>query len=91
MVFNYIEDKDAFQKFYGRLLAKRLVNELSASDDYEESMISKLKVNINIFLIIINLYSISMLFIYVFIKQLKDLCPNRPNSTKRNLSCYISV
>jgi hypothetical protein len=45
VVFNYVEDKDVFQKFYGKLLAKRLVGQLSASDDYEESMISKLKVN----------------------------------------------
>jgi cullin 1 len=43
VVFNYVEDKDVFQKFYGRLLAKRLVGQLSASDDYEELMISKLK------------------------------------------------
>jgi len=27
------------------MLAKRLIDQLSASDDYEESMISKLKVN----------------------------------------------
>ncbi len=47
MVFNYVEDKDAFQKVYGKLLAKRLVGQLSASDDYEESMISKLKVGDN--------------------------------------------
>ena len=46
VVFNYIEDKDAFQKFYGKMLAKRLVGQLSASDDYEESMISKLKVSL---------------------------------------------
>jgi hypothetical protein len=45
VVFNYVEDKDVFQKFYGKLLAKRLVGQLSASDDYEELMISKLKVN----------------------------------------------
>ncbi len=45
MVFNYVEDKDVFQKFYGKMLAKRLVGQLSASDDYEELMISKLKVN----------------------------------------------
>ncbi len=44
MIFNYVEDKDVFQKFYGTQLAKRLVGQLSASDDYEESMISKLKV-----------------------------------------------
>ena len=44
-MFNYVEDKDVYQKFYGKMLAKRLVGQLSASDDYEESMISKLKVN----------------------------------------------
>ncbi|CAF1505166.1 unnamed protein product [Rotaria sordida] len=43
IVFNYVEDKDVYQKFYSRMLAKRLVGQLSASDDYEESMISKLK------------------------------------------------
>ncbi|CAF3082797.1 unnamed protein product [Rotaria socialis] len=43
VVFNYVEDKDVFQKFYAKLLAKRLVGQLSASDDYEESMITKLK------------------------------------------------
>ena len=32
-----------FQKFYSKMLAKRLVNFSSASDDAEESMISKLK------------------------------------------------
>ena len=39
-----MEDKDVFEKFYRNRLAKRLVGQLSASDDYEELMISKLKV-----------------------------------------------
>ncbi|KAG8042139.1 hypothetical protein G9C98_000130 [Cotesia typhae] len=43
LVHKYIEDKDVFQKFYSRLLAKRLVNQMSASDDAEASMISKMK------------------------------------------------
>ena len=42
-VFKYIEDKDVFQKFYSRMLAKRLVHASSASEDAETSMISKLK------------------------------------------------
>ncbi|KAI8583473.1 hypothetical protein K450DRAFT_223875 [Umbelopsis ramanniana AG] len=42
-VFKYVEDKDVFQKFYSKMLAKRLVNGSSASDDAEASMISKLK------------------------------------------------
>ncbi|CAG8586993.1 797_t:CDS:10 [Ambispora leptoticha] len=42
-VFKYVEDKDVFQKFYSKMLAKRLVNGTSASEDAESSMISKLK------------------------------------------------
>lgn len=42
-VFKYIEDKDVFQKFYSRMLAKRLVHSSSASEDAETSMIGKLK------------------------------------------------
>ena len=42
-VFKYIEDKDVFNKFYSKTLAKRLVMGTSASGDAETSMISKLK------------------------------------------------
>ncbi|CAF0962912.1 unnamed protein product [Adineta steineri] len=35
VVFNYIHDKDVFQRHYGKMLAKRLVQQLSASDDSE--------------------------------------------------------
>ena len=44
VIFKYVEDKDVFQKFYSKMLAKRLVQQNSASDDAEASMISKLKV-----------------------------------------------
>lgn len=43
-IFKYIEDKDVYQKFYSRMLAKRLIHELSQSMDAEESMINRLKV-----------------------------------------------
>jgi len=43
VVFKYIQDKDVFQKFYSKMLAKRLVSELSASDEGESIMIAKLK------------------------------------------------
>ena len=43
VVFKFVDDKDVFQKFYSKHLAKRLVNGLSSSGDSEESMISKLK------------------------------------------------
>ncbi|CAF3889046.1 unnamed protein product [Adineta steineri] len=49
VVFNYIDDKDAFQNFYRRLLAERLVYELSASIDYEKMMITELKVKCGFF------------------------------------------
>ncbi|KAM5292587.1 LOW QUALITY PROTEIN: cullin-2-like [Ctenodactylus gundi] len=42
-VFQYIDDKDVFQKFYTRKLAKRLIHGLSVSMDSEEAMIKKLK------------------------------------------------
>jgi len=43
VVFQYLESKDVFQKFYSNMLAKRLVEHLSMSEDAEASMISKLK------------------------------------------------
>ncbi|KAJ1332633.1 hypothetical protein BSLG_008262 [Batrachochytrium salamandrivorans] len=42
-VFKYVEDKDVFQKFYSKHLAKRLVNGTSSSDDGELLMLTKLK------------------------------------------------
>lgn len=44
-IFKYIEDKDVYQKFYSRMLAKRLIHEQSLSMDAEEAMINKLKVD----------------------------------------------
>ena len=44
-IFKYVDDKDVFQKFYHRLLAKRLVQQSSASDDAETTVISKLRVS----------------------------------------------
>ena len=34
-IFRYVEDKDVFQRFYSKMLAKRLVQANSASDDAE--------------------------------------------------------
>lgn len=42
-VFKYVEDKDVFQKFYAKMLAKRLIHSQSVSMDSEEAMINKLK------------------------------------------------
>lgn len=38
MIFRYIDDKDVFQKFYSKMLAKRLVQGNSSSDDAEVRM-----------------------------------------------------
>lgn len=43
ILFKYIEDKDVFQSFYTTRLSKRLIHGVSASDESEASMISKLK------------------------------------------------
>uniref|UniRef100_A0A914DEA7 Cullin family profile domain-containing protein n=1 Tax=Acrobeloides nanus TaxID=290746 RepID=A0A914DEA7_9BILA len=42
-IFAYIEDKDIFINYYSKLLAKRLINELSVSDEAESNMIEKLR------------------------------------------------
>ncbi|PNF25320.1 Cullin-2 [Cryptotermes secundus] len=42
-IFKYIDDKDIFQKFYARMLAKRLIHSQSQSMDAEEAMINRLK------------------------------------------------
>ncbi|XP_022667361.1 cullin-1-like isoform X2 [Varroa destructor] len=43
IVFKYVEDKDAFQHIYSKMLARRLVTQSSASEDAEASMLTKLK------------------------------------------------
>ena len=42
-MFSYLTDKDLFQDIYRNQLAKRLLNQRSASDDMEKQMIGKLK------------------------------------------------
>ncbi|RVE42941.1 hypothetical protein evm_012394 [Chilo suppressalis] len=43
LVFKYVDDKDVFQKYYARALARRLIHQLSASMEQEEAMINRLK------------------------------------------------
>uniref|UniRef100_A0A6B2KYM3 Cullin family profile domain-containing protein n=1 Tax=Arcella intermedia TaxID=1963864 RepID=A0A6B2KYM3_9EUKA len=45
LVFKYIEDKDVFQTFYSKMLAKRLINNSSQSEYLEGQMIAHLKNN----------------------------------------------
>ncbi|KAI7879830.1 Cullin [Mucor mucedo] len=42
-LFKYVEDKDVFQKFYSRMLAKRLIYGASSSEELEINMINRLK------------------------------------------------
>lgn len=42
-LFQFVGDKDIFQKFYSKLLARRLAEETSVSDEAEELMLEKLK------------------------------------------------
>ena len=43
ILFRFLVEKDAFEEYYKRHLARRLLNQKSASDDSEKMMISKLK------------------------------------------------
>ena len=43
VLFKYIDDKDVFQAFYTTKLCRHLIRNLSASNEAEASMISKLK------------------------------------------------
>ena len=42
-LYRYTDDKDVFRAFYHRALARRLLLERSASDDFEKAMLKKLK------------------------------------------------
>jgi len=42
-LYRYTDDKDVFRAFYHRSLAKRLLLEKTASDDFEKAMLKKLK------------------------------------------------
>jgi hypothetical protein len=42
-LFKYVDDKDVFQKFYSRMLAKRLIYSASSSEELELNMINRLK------------------------------------------------
>ncbi|KYQ88157.1 cullin B [Tieghemostelium lacteum] len=43
VLFKYVDDKDVFQKFYSKMLSRRLINATSVSDDIEKFMITGLK------------------------------------------------
>eukprot|EP00056_Hartaetosiga_gracilis_P003243 m.61283 g.61283 ORF g.61283 m.61283 type:complete len:737 (-) comp11383_c0_seq7:137-2347(-) len=43
ILFNYLQDKDIFQKFYSKYLAKRLIHGSSTSEEAEQGMIARLK------------------------------------------------
>jgi len=45
ILFKYLDDKDIFQKFYSKILAKRLIYGTSVSEELEENMINKLKLS----------------------------------------------
>jgi hypothetical protein len=46
-IFKFIDEKDVFMEFYSKLFGNRLVKEISASEDNEETMIKKLKVSLS--------------------------------------------
>ena len=67
IVFKYVEDKDVFQRFYSKMLAKRLIHDSSASEDAEESMITKLKVGISFCFFLFLLFFLCFPFPFPFV------------------------
>lgn len=53
LLFRFLQDKDIFERYYKQHLAKRLLLNKTVSDDFEKSMISKLKVSIIIIIMAI--------------------------------------
>ncbi|CAF3931961.1 unnamed protein product [Adineta steineri] len=43
IIFSYLNDKDIFMKFYQKMLRKRLIDQLSVSESYEETLVSEFK------------------------------------------------
>lgn len=62
IIFKYIDDKDIFQKFYSRMLAKRLIHQQTQSMDAEEAMINRLKqvslIQTSCMIIIVTIYDL---------------------------------
>lgn len=43
-LFRFLNEKDAFEKYYNQHLSKRLISQRSVSDDAERNMLAKFKV-----------------------------------------------
>ncbi|CAF4166750.1 unnamed protein product, partial [Adineta steineri] len=43
IIFSYLNDKDVFMKLYQKMLRKRLIDQLSVSESYEETLILEFK------------------------------------------------
>ena len=56
LLFRFLQDKDVFERYYKQHLAKRLLLNKSVSDDFEKSMISKLKVSCRVLTILYPLF-----------------------------------
>ena len=54
-LYQFTEDKDVFRTFYHRSLAKRLLLEKSASDDFERAILKKLKEGMCLLLFVIRI------------------------------------
>lgn len=59
-IFKYLDDKDYFQKFYWKMLGKRLINSLSFSMYAEENMINRLRVTTAFYFLLISLNECSL-------------------------------
>lgn len=88
-IFKYIEDKDVYQKFYSRMLAKRLIHEQSQSMDAEEAMINRLKVS-NFFISLQSIYLLNTK-LFIFMLTFQQACGYEFTNKLHRMFTDISV
>jgi cullin 1 len=85
IAFKYIEDRDVFQTFYTKMLAKRLINGTSANEFLEGQMITKLKQNCGYE------YTTKLARMFSDMSLSKDLSENFKNHIKDQCDVDFSV
>ncbi len=67
-IFKYVDDKDVFQKFYSKMLARRLIQATSISADMESFVIGGLKqvINLNVHTVTPHTRTHTHIYIYIY-------------------------
>ena len=76
-LYRYTDDKDVFRTFYHRALAKRLLLDKTASDDFEIAMLKKLKLGscfVSFVILFLNFYLNKLFQIMIPILEWERIC-----------------